>query len=134
MIFDSVLVFIVWFSLLIGSIYGLLFRNRCKDDLDNNSVLQQYSYLTATLTGALLFMGYSFVEKFKPSFEKNYVILCSTIISIAVTGITINFIKKCNQKELTENSMWVPGITLSGPIIILIITLVVQTKTKKSVI
>ena len=82
MIFDSVLVFIVWFSLLIGSIYGLIFRNRCKDDLDNNSILQQYSYLTATLTGALLFMGYSFVEKFKPSFEKNYIVICSTIISI----------------------------------------------------
>ena len=134
MLFDSVLVFVIWFAVFMASIYGIVFRNRCKQDLLDNSILQQYSYLTATLTGAILFTGYAFIEKFRPSFQVNYLVICATIISLAISGITINFIKKCKQQELTENSMWIPGLTLTGAITILIITLVVQTKTKKSVI
>ena len=134
MIFNSVLTFMLWLTLALVSIYTINFRNRCKKDLTSESIKQQAAYLNAVLGGIVMFSLYSLLHYFNPEWVSNYLVLCATLLSIGVSSVSIEFIKKCNDSTLTTNAMWIPGGSLVALVIIFILLMKSHFKNKTSLI
>ena len=134
MIFDNVLTFILWLTLTLVSIYTINFRNRCKKDLTSESMRQQSAYLNAVTAGIVMFSLYALLDRLNPEWVSNYFVFCAILLSVGVSTISLEFIKKCKDSTLTTNAMWIPGGSLVALVIIFILLMKSQLRNKKSLI
>ena len=111
---ESIPAFILWLSITLVSIYTINFRNRCKKDLSDDKYTQLAAYLNAILTMMSLYTFHVLISHFNPYWGEKFLKIIAVILSVVVSSLSINFIKKCKNSSLTTNALWIPVGGLIG--------------------